>query len=109
MAWPRADFIRNTFRVTLSDDGSMPVNSQNFAVSSTGNVGHYGADAAMAEDLMAYIAGDLAHLPLSCVDALEAGLTALAMDEAMRKSQVVDLAPTWKALDAALDPERNVA
>jgi hypothetical protein len=36
------------------------------------------------------------------VDALEAGLLALTMDEARRTRSVVDMAPTWKRFDAAL-------
>ena len=103
------DFIRNYFHVTRSDDGSRPVDMKNVATSSTGNVGHYGADAEMAKDVMAHMRGDLPDLPLDCVDALEAGLTAMAMDDAMRQGRVVDLTPTWHALDTALGAERYVA
>ncbi len=103
------DFIRNSFRVTLSDDGSMPLDLPNVVESSDGHVGHYGADAAMVQDLMAYIAGDLPDLPLNCIDALEAGVTALAMDDAMNQGQVIDLTATWQAFDTALNTQRNVA
>ncbi|MEM1129332.1 MAG: Gfo/Idh/MocA family oxidoreductase [Pseudomonadota bacterium] len=98
------DFIRNTFRVTRSDDGSRPVDLAQVATQAKGD-DHYGADGAMARDLMAHIAGDLPDLPLSAVDALEAGLTALAIDQARQTETVVDMAPTWQAFDAALAGE----
>ncbi|KMW60717.1 Small Molecule Metabolism [Candidatus Rhodobacter oscarellae] len=96
------DFIRNTFRVTRSDDGSHPVDLAKVVEGGARHDGHYGADGAMARDLMAHMAGHLPDLPLSCIDALEAGLTAMAMDEAMRDEKIVDMAPTWAAFDAAL-------
>ena len=56
-----------------------------------------------------FVKGDLTELPLSVIDALEAGISALAMDVAMREERVVDLASTWQAFDAALQGERTVA
>jgi len=96
------DFIRNTFRVTLSDSGARVIDIDNVIDGPASNDGHYGADGAMARDLMAYVAGDLPGLPLSCVDALEAGVTAMAMDQAMHEMQVIDLSETWAAFDLAL-------
>ncbi|MBU2888081.1 Gfo/Idh/MocA family protein [Celeribacter halophilus] len=103
------DFIRNTFKVTLSDTGDVPVESMELAKSSQGNVGHYGADAAMIRDLISFMDGKLAELPLSVVDALEAGISALAMDASMRDERIVDLTSTWQAFDAALQGERTAA
>ena len=40
--------------------------------------------------------------PAAFTDALEAGLLALSMDEAMAKRSVVDMAPIWQRFDAAL-------
>ncbi|WP_342076945.1 Gfo/Idh/MocA family oxidoreductase [Yoonia sp. SS1-5] len=99
------DFIRNNFKVTRSDDGAQPIDIDNVIAGQASNDGHYGADGAMARDLMSYIAGDLNSLPLSCIDALEAGVTAMAMDQAMAAGMVVDLADTWAAFDAALAGE----
>jgi hypothetical protein len=39
---------------------------------------------------------------VSVVDALEAGLLALTMDEARRTRTVVDMAPLWERFDTAL-------
>ena len=41
-------------------------------------------------------------LPVSPLDALEAGILALAMDDARRQGRVVDLAPVWDRYDEAL-------
>ena len=62
---------------------------------------HYGADEQMAADLIAHVrTGE--PLPVSTVDALEAGILALSMDEARMKRSVVDLRPVWDAFDQAL-------
>lgn len=102
------DFVRNSFRVTRSDDGQVPDDLPSLTPEAT-SIGHYGADAEMARDLMAFANGTLPSLPLSCVDALEAGITALAIDDAMRTQTVVDLTQTWAAFDAALAVERPAA
>ena len=95
------DFIRNYFRVTLSDSGERVVDLER--LSDARQAGHYGADQAMAEDLMAHLRGDLPDLPLNVRDALEAGLTAMAIDRSRNEGQIVDLADTWEAFDAALE------
>jgi hypothetical protein len=41
-------------------------------------------------------------LPVSVTDALEAGLLALTMDQAMRTRSVIDMTPIWQQFDAAL-------
>ena len=65
---------------------------------------HYGADEQMAADIIAHVS-DGGPLPVSTLDALEAGILALAMDEARRKRQVVDLRPIWDRFDGALARE----
>ena len=62
---------------------------------------HYGADEQMAAEIVAHVMRG-GPLPVSALDALEAGLLALAMDEARRTRQVVDLRPIWDRFDAAL-------
>ena len=94
------DFIRNTFRVTRSDTGERVVDEADF-VKETGD-GHYGADGAMARDIAAHLRGSGDALPLDVTDAMEAGITAMAMDLAMAEARVVDLTETWDAFDAAL-------
>jgi hypothetical protein len=62
---------------------------------------HYGADEQMAADIIAHVKTGQA-LPVSTIDALEAGILALSMDEARRKRSVVDLRPIWDSFDRAL-------
>lgn len=62
--------------------------------------GHYGADDAMGVDLAASLL-DGKPFPANLRSALEAGITCMAIDEAQRSGQVVDLAPWWAELDAA--------
>jgi len=99
------DFIRNHFRVTESDTEAVVLDVDK--VGPGDEEGHYGADIAMCRDVMAYVKGERAELPLNVKDALEAGVTALAMDEARETGRVVDLAPVWARLDAALAGEAD--
>jgi predicted dehydrogenase len=60
---------------------------------------HNGADQAMARDLLAtFEAG--APFPVTPQDSMEAGLTVMAVDRAMRTKSVVDCAPMWADYDA---------
>lgn len=94
------DFVRNYFRVTLSDTGERVVDETGMG---TGDAqGHYGADAEMARDILDHVRGRLPRLPLDVTDALEAGVTALAMDVARVERRIVDLAETWAEFDDAL-------
>ncbi|WP_176086737.1 Gfo/Idh/MocA family oxidoreductase [Martelella sp. HB161492] len=65
---------------------------------------HYGADEQMAEDVIAHIKNGVA-LPVSALDAIEAGILALAMDEARHGRKVVDLQPIFARYDALLHGE----
>ena len=62
---------------------------------------HYGADEQMAEDVIAFVQTG-AKQPVSAIDALEAGILALAMDEARLARKVVDLKPVWEKFDGCL-------
>ncbi|WP_337267211.1 Gfo/Idh/MocA family protein [Oryzifoliimicrobium ureilyticus] len=62
---------------------------------------HYGADEQMAADIIAHVKNGI-ELPVSTLNALEAGILALAMDEARNRKTVVDLKPTWDRFDEAL-------
>ena len=55
----------------------------------------------MAADILTHMT-DGAPLPVSVTDALEAGLLALSMDQAMRSKSVIDMSPLWQQFDAAL-------
>jgi predicted dehydrogenase len=61
---------------------------------------HNGADQAMARDLLAALEGT-APFPVTPQESMEAGLTVMAIDRAMRSKSVVDCAPLWATYDAA--------
>lgn len=92
------DFVRNYFRVTDSRTAER-IEDKTYKASPLSD--HYGADEQMAADILRHLL-EGAPLPVSVTDALEAGLLALAMDEAMRAGAVVDMTPIWRRFDAAL-------
>ena len=69
---------------------------------------HYGADEQMAEDVIAFVQTG-AKQPVSAIDALEAGMLALTMDEARLARKVVDLKPVWEKFDACLHGSAGVS
>jgi len=91
------DFVRNYFRLTDARTGDRLEEK-----SYTGIVGsaHYGADEQMVQDVAAHVQTG-APLPVSVIDALEAGITAIKIDEARKTRRVIDLTETWKRFDAA--------
>ncbi|SEN48686.1 Predicted dehydrogenase [Loktanella fryxellensis] len=99
------DFIRAQFKVTdvLSEAVSIDKTYQATALSQ-----HYGADETMAAEVVAHVM-HAGPLPVSPLDALEAGILALSMDDARRSRQVVDLRPIWDRYDAALTKRGAVA
>ncbi|HEY8576147.1 MAG TPA: Gfo/Idh/MocA family oxidoreductase [Devosia sp.] len=92
------DFIRNFLRVTDSRTSDRIVDT---AYKPSELSVHYGADEQMAEDILKHMLEGVS-LPVSVTDALEAGLLALSMDQAMRTRSVVDMTPIWQQYDAAL-------
>lgn len=62
---------------------------------------HYGADEAMAAEVVAHVMKG-GPLPVSPLDAMEAGILAMAMDEARISGKIVDLRPVWDRFDEAL-------
>ncbi|MGZ3376225.1 MAG: Gfo/Idh/MocA family protein [Phenylobacterium sp.] len=62
---------------------------------------HNGADQAMARDLLAGLE-EGSPFPVTPFDSLEAGLTVMAIDEAMASGEVVDCRPMWARYDAVL-------
>ncbi|RYG95821.1 MAG: Gfo/Idh/MocA family oxidoreductase, partial [Alphaproteobacteria bacterium] len=92
------DFVRNYLKVTDSrtSDRLVDTNYKGSDLSA-----HYGADEQMAADILTHMV-DGAPLPVSIIDALEAGLLALTMDQAMRTKTVIDMSPIWRQFDTAL-------
>ena len=61
---------------------------------------HNGADQAMAVDLLAALEGR-AEFPVTAFDSMEAGLTVMAIDEALETGEVLDCRPMWARYDEA--------
>lgn len=93
------DFVRGFLDVHRAHDNAKVIANTYQAPSVKSQ--HYGADEQMAEDVVRHIK-DGAPLPVSALDALEAGILAMAMDEARLTRKVVDLEPVWARFDAAL-------
>ena len=66
----------------------------------TGTGNHYGADDLMVADILAFLKGEIASLPVGVVDALEAGVTALALDQARIEGRILDLTEIWARFDS---------
>ncbi|NRA87191.1 MAG: Gfo/Idh/MocA family oxidoreductase [Rhizobiales bacterium] len=91
------DFVRNYFKVTDARSGERLVDKTyktNSALSQ-----HYGADEQMIEDIFAHMKTG-ANLPVSILDGLEAGLTAIKLDEARKTRRVIDLSEMWQRFDS---------
>ncbi|WP_237151769.1 Gfo/Idh/MocA family protein [Oryzibacter oryziterrae] len=93
------DFVRNFLKVhdAYTSDCLVDKTYENTELSD-----HSGADERMVADIAAHLTTG-APLPVSVLDALEAGLTAIKIDEARVTKSVVDMAPVWARFDAALN------
>ena len=92
-----ADLVRNTLMWRRTLETGQPFRRKY----QTSESDHNGADVAMARDLMAALAGE-AEFPVSPFQAIEAGLTVMAIDKAQALGQVFDCTATWTTLDAAM-------
>jgi predicted dehydrogenase len=93
------DFVRGYLRVTARD-GSRLADHDYRSGDHPPEGNHYGADNLMVRDIVAYLRGESDSLPVGIVDAMEAGVTALALDQARTQDRIVDLTETWARLDA---------
>jgi len=92
------DFVRGYLDVHEQLTGKKVIENK---YSATELSEHYGADEQMAADILESVRTG-SDLPVSTLNALEAGILALAMDEARSKKTVVDLRPVWDRFDEAL-------
>jgi len=92
------DFVRGFLKVTRRD-GSVHTD-EDYTQGDNAQLGaHYGADHLMVGDLVEFMRSQTKELPVSIVDALEAGVAALALDQARNTGQIVDLKDTWDQFD----------
>ena len=93
-----ADLVRNRLMVRRALDRRKP---ERIDFGDRTEDAHNGADQAMARDLLASLR-DGAPFPVTPFDSLEAGLTVMAIDEAMACGEVLDCRPMWARYDAAM-------
>jgi predicted dehydrogenase len=84
------DFVRGYLNVTQRD-GTRVATHDYTAGELVNKSSHYGADHMMVAEIAGYLRGQSASLPVTIVDALSAGIAALAVDEARQTRKIVDL------------------
>ncbi len=92
-----ADLVRNQLMVRRVMDRAKP---ERIDYGGRTADSHNGADQAMARDLLATMETG-APFPVTPWDSMEAGLTVMAIDQAMTQGAVIDCAPMWARYDAA--------
>jgi predicted dehydrogenase len=95
-----ADLVRNRLMVRRALSRAKP---ERIDFGNRTEDAHNGADQSMARDLLATLESGAAF-PVTPFDSLEAGLTVMAIDEAMESGEVLDCRPMWARYDAALNP-----
>jgi predicted dehydrogenase len=95
-----ADLVRNKLMVRRALSRAKP---ERIDYGNRTEDAHNGADQSMARDLLASLEHGAAF-PVTPFDSLEAGLTVMAIDEAMASGEVLDCRPMWARYDAALRP-----
>lgn len=91
------DFVRNFYKV---HDAATSEKLVDKSYQYDGDISmHYGAEEQMAADWIAHF-NEGAALPVSILDALEAGLTAIKLDEARLTGKIVDMTELWQRFDS---------
>ena len=73
---------------------------KDYSVGYESHTAHYGADELMAEDIVGFLREESDSLPVSIIDALEAGLVAMTLDESRKSGKIKDLTETWAKFDS---------
>ena len=92
------DFVRGNLKATRLDGRVVAAHDYTQMESACASA-HYGLDHMMVDDIVAFLKDDIKRLPVGVVDAMEAGLVAMAMDEARITGNMVDITPTWTEID----------
>jgi hypothetical protein len=92
-----ADLVRNRLMVRRALSRAKPERIDYGGLTADA---HNGADQAMATDLLAALEGR-AVFPVTPFESMEAGLTVMAIDEAMTTGEVLDCRPMWAGYDEA--------
>jgi predicted dehydrogenase len=92
-----ADLVRNKLMVRKALDRGKP---ERIEYGNRTEDSHNGADQSMARDLLVSLEGK-AEFPVTPFESMEAGLTVMAIDQAMDEGAVIDCGPMWARYDAA--------
>jgi predicted dehydrogenase len=92
------DFVRGFLKVTARDGRRLVDHDYTQGAAAKG--AHYGADEMMCADIATYLRGQSAGLPVSVLDAMEAGIAAIGLDQSRATNSIVDLSETWAKLDS---------
>jgi predicted dehydrogenase len=92
------DFVRGYLKITLRDGTVWADHDYTKLETGTGN--HYGADNLMVHDIAQFLRGEVDSLPVGVVDAMEAGIAALALDQARIEGRIIDLTEVWRRFDS---------
>ncbi len=92
------DFVRGYLRITARDGTRLADHDYTQGTEMKG--AHYGADELMCHDIAKHLRGQSKSLPVSILDAMEAGIAAIALDLARQNGTIVDLTDTWARLDS---------
>lgn len=92
------DFVRGYLKATARD-GSVIAEHDYTQGDPARLSAHYGADHMMVEDIARFLDGSTPALPVGVVDALEAGLVAMALDDARISGRSIDMSETWEKFD----------
>ncbi|MDP3852564.1 Gfo/Idh/MocA family protein [Phenylobacterium sp.] len=92
-----ADLVRNKLMFRKAMDRGKP---ERIEYGNRTEDSHNGADQSMARDLLAALEGRQ-PFPVTPFDSMEAGLSVMAVDEAMARGEMLDCAPMWARYDAA--------
>jgi predicted dehydrogenase len=92
------DFVRGYLKITARDGTRLA--DYDYTQGTEAKGAHYGADELMCIDIAKYLRGQTKSLPVSILDAMEAGIAAIATDQSRSTGQIVDLTETWAKLDS---------
>lgn len=90
----QGDFVKGFLKAHDARTGECIVDKEYPVSNGEIEVGHYGADKLMIEDIKLHLT-EGAELPVSIVDALAAGILALKIDEARKGQSLVDMSCAW--------------
>ncbi len=97
MGMAEGDFVRGYYRVHDAPSSRKRIDKTYSYDNSISR--HYGAEEQMAADLTKHFQEGVS-LPVSILDALEAGLTAIKLDESRKTGKVVDMVDVWERFDS---------